>query len=239
MRILIRAGVVVAASSAALLLSSVAHATTDTYTVPLHQAKDLPLTATSWTGDKEKSCAGVPADRDGWHFVLPGNSTDFVKLTVDFKEGGEQVIKAFGPPSDKHAYVSSAPGDELLSASAEVKGGEVKWFNLSHTCPASEDSPTPGGGSSTPSDNSSTPSDDSSTPSGNSSTPSGDDTASPTATASESSAVTPTSSPSAPGGDLAETGNGAPVGALSAVAGVLVAAGGFLVFRRRKAAQRG
>jgi LPXTG-motif cell wall-anchored protein len=36
------------------------------------------------------------------------------------------------------------------------------------------------------------------------------------------------------GGDLAETGNGAPVGVLSGVAAVLVAGGGFLVFRRRR-----
>ncbi|WP_406381713.1 LPXTG cell wall anchor domain-containing protein [Streptomyces sp. NBC_01618] len=46
------------------------------------------------------------------------------------------------------------------------------------------------------------------------------------------------SSPSAnTGGDLAETGNGAPVALLSAVAAALVAAGGFLVIRRRKAQQ--
>jgi LPXTG-motif cell wall-anchored protein len=37
------------------------------------------------------------------------------------------------------------------------------------------------------------------------------------------------------GGDLAETGSGAPVGLLSGVAAVLLAAGGFLVFRRRQA----
>ncbi|WDV52278.1 LPXTG cell wall anchor domain-containing protein [Streptomyces coeruleorubidus] len=36
------------------------------------------------------------------------------------------------------------------------------------------------------------------------------------------------------GGDLAETGSGAPVGLLSGVAAVLVAGGGFLAFRRRK-----
>ncbi|MEU2266560.1 LPXTG cell wall anchor domain-containing protein [Streptomyces olindensis] len=48
----------------------------------------------------------------------------------------------------------------------------------------------------------------------------------------------PSSSPSpqgVAGGDLAETGSGAPVGLLSGVAAVLLAAGGFLVFRRRSA----
>ncbi|MFE5922741.1 LPXTG cell wall anchor domain-containing protein [Streptomyces sp. NPDC056468] len=50
--------------------------------------------------------------------------------------------------------------------------------------------------------------------------------------------ATPSSSPSPQGGadgDLAETGNGAPVGLLSAAAAALLGAGGYLVFRRRKA----
>ncbi|SOD86019.1 LPXTG cell wall anchor domain-containing protein [Streptomyces sp. Ag109_G2-15] len=49
----------------------------------------------------------------------------------------------------------------------------------------------------------------------------------------------PSSAPSAQagGGDLAETGNGAPVGLLSAAAAALVGAGGYLVARRRKARQ--
>lgn len=75
----------------------------------------------------------------------------------------------------------------------------------------------------------------------------GDGTATPSATASPSASAsqpgeaagTPSasSSPSAQGsaGDLAETGSGAPVGLLSGVAAALVAAGGYLVFRRRKA----
>ena len=51
-----------------------------------------------------------------------------------------------------------------------------------------------------------------------------------------SAGATPSSSsaPQGGGGGLAETGNGAPVGLLSAAAAALVAAGGFLVFRRRK-----
>lgn len=57
---------------------------------------------------------------------------------------------------------------------------------------------------------------------------------------SPSSSAAPSSVPSArtAGGDLAETGNGAPVGLLSAGAAALVAVGGYLVARRRKA-QRG
>lgn len=48
----------------------------------------------------------------------------------------------------------------------------------------------------------------------------------------------PSSSPSVQGGgggDLAETGSGAPVGLLSGVAAALLAAGGYLVVRRRRA----
>ncbi|WP_405583693.1 LPXTG cell wall anchor domain-containing protein [Streptomyces sp. NBC_01092] len=69
--------------------------------------------------------------------------------------------------------------------------------------------------------------------------------ATPSASASEPAASpstpaegAPSSSPSAAGGaegDLAETGNGAPVGLLSAAAAALLGAGGYLVFRRRRA----
>ncbi|MFI5686010.1 hypothetical protein [Streptomyces sp. NPDC051636] len=65
--------------------------------------------------------------------------------------------------------------------------------------------------------------------------------ASPTARPSEEpagSTAAPSSSPSTQGGeggDLAETGNGAPVGLLGGVAAALVAAGGCLVVRRRRA----
>ncbi|GAA2662647.1 LPXTG cell wall anchor domain-containing protein [Streptomyces vastus] len=46
------------------------------------------------------------------------------------------------------------------------------------------------------------------------------------------------SSPSAQdGGDLAETGSGAPVGLISAAAAALLGAGGYLVFRRRRASK--
>ncbi|GAA4916243.1 LPXTG cell wall anchor domain-containing protein [Streptomyces coeruleoprunus] len=235
-------GALVAAAACSLLLAPAAYATTDTYTVDLHQKKELPLTATSWTGDKEKTCADIPADKDGWHFVLPGKTTDFVKLTVTFEKGGEQVITDFGPPSDKHAFASSEAGDTLTSAVAEVKGGEVKWFNLSHTCPASvTTSPSP---STSPSQSPTAIPSGSATPTQN---PTGSPTGSPSATPSENptgsatpGGTAPTASPSTGGsstGDLAETGSSAPVGALAGVAAALVAGGAFLVVRRRKAQQ--
>ncbi|NUP19641.1 MAG: LPXTG cell wall anchor domain-containing protein [Streptomyces sp.] len=78
------------------------------------------------------------------------------------------------------------------------------------------------------------------TPSGSPSASSPDDESSPETPGDSASepAGAPSSSPSPQGGaegDLAETGNGAPVGLLSAAAAALLGAGGYLVFRRRRA----
>ncbi len=250
MRTLTRVGALSAVAAAAVFcVPAAAHATgsgDDTYTVQLRQ--DVPRTATTDDGGApqqgREQCPGVPEGKDGWHFVLPGNSSEFVKLTVTLEPGGQQVVTAFGPPSDKHAYVASQPGAELTSAVAEVRGGDLKLFNLSHTCPVTE-GPTPtdsaeptGGTSSEPSTGEPSTSEPSQEPSA---TPSED------ASPSEGGGASPTasSSPSAPGGggsdggDLAETGNGAPVGLISGAAAALLAAGGYLVFRRRKAAGQG
>jgi LPXTG-motif cell wall-anchored protein len=74
---------------------------------------------------------------------------------------------------------------------------------------------------------------------GSSQSPAATPAASPTG--SPVAGAAPEASPSAQGGvsgDLAETGNGAPVGLLAGIAGALVAAGGGLLFvRRRKAGQ--
>ncbi|MEV7521707.1 LPXTG cell wall anchor domain-containing protein [Streptomyces sp. NPDC091371] len=236
-----------AAASLVLAASAVPASAIDSYTIPLHQP--VPITAASY-GEKEAACAGVPASKDGWHFVLPGNTTVFKKLTVTFEPGGTQVITVFGPPTGKHAYAASAAGAKLTAASAVVEGGSVEWFNLSHTCPASvTPSPTP---SKTPSG---TPS---KTPSGSASaspspsrsaSPSASKSASPSPSASvsrsggstPSGSGTPSSTASSPapvtggGGDLADTGADLPVALLSALAAALVAAGGVLVVRRRRA----
>ncbi|MFD1833381.1 LPXTG cell wall anchor domain-containing protein [Streptomyces desertarenae] len=128
------------AAAAALLLAPAAPAfATDTHSPELRQP--LPRTATENDGaaPQESNCPTVPADKDGWHFVLPGNKAVFVKLTVTFEPGGTQTITDFGPPSDKHAYVASEPGAKLVAIDAEVKGSlPGDKFNLSHTCPASE-----------------------------------------------------------------------------------------------------
>ncbi|NYV75144.1 LPXTG cell wall anchor domain-containing protein, partial [Streptomyces sp. UH6] len=95
--------------------------------------QDLPVTAEDF---RHGDCPTVPAGKDGWHFVLPGNATVFTELTVTFAPGGEQVVTAFGPPTGKHAYAVSEPGAELVSAVARTEGADVSYVNLSHTCPA-------------------------------------------------------------------------------------------------------
>lgn len=245
----IRWAVALPAAASLLLVAGAAQASaadsTSTYNVKLRQP--LPRTATTADGAAPQKgageCAGIPADKDGWHFVLPGNVSDFVKLTVTFEEGGQQVITDFGPPSDKHAYVASEAGDTLTAVVAEITGGDLKKFNLSHTCPATPTTPStppvtpPASPSATPSGTpSATPSEDpkpSATASGGTSTA---PTGQPTATSSSSSSAAPVPSGSG-GGDLAETGSSAPVGVLGAVAVALVGAGGFLAMRRRKAQQ--
>jgi hypothetical protein len=103
----------------------------DTYSVPLHQ--DPPITNSGFPDKGD--CVGSPAQW-GWHFVLPNAAASFVSLTVTFQTAGTITLGAgdFGPPTDQHAYVYTATDDTLLSASAEVSGGDVAFFNLSHVC---------------------------------------------------------------------------------------------------------
>ncbi|MEU9375616.1 LPXTG cell wall anchor domain-containing protein [Streptomyces sp. NPDC048255] len=238
-----RAAFAVAASSLLVAAGTAPAFATDAYTIPLHQP--VPITADSF-GKPEPKCADIPATQDGWHFIAPGspNEISFVKLTVTFEPGGQQVITSFGPPNDNHAYVASAPGAKLTSAVAEVKGGRLEWFNLSHTCPATA-TPSPSGSPSASVSASKTPA---GTPSGTTSgapstTPSTSVSASRSVTPTRSASGTPSGTPSAaqsspapaPGGDLAKTGSDLPVALVSAVAVALVAAGGVLVMRRRRA----
>ena len=165
------AGVIVAGGALAIAVAGIGSAATQH--VPLHQATPITAAGFSARGDR---CANIPSTEDGWAFVLPGSSTVFVSLTVRFNPGGTQRITTFGPPTDKHAYVGSAPGAVLESASATVQtqdgARQVAAFNLSHTCPAATATPS---GSPT-------------------ATPSGSPTATPT-TPATSSAASPSPSP--------------------------------------------
>ncbi|MBN3929032.1 LPXTG cell wall anchor domain-containing protein [Streptomyces verrucosisporus] len=132
-----RAAAVVAASCMALAPAAPAFATGSS-SPELRQP--LPITAAEF--ERGECPESIPADKDGWHFVLPGGGKDkpeFVKLTVTFEPGGTQTITEFGPPSDKHAYVASEPGAKLVDIEAEIKGSvKDDKFNLSHTCPATD-----------------------------------------------------------------------------------------------------
>ncbi|MFI8370446.1 LPXTG cell wall anchor domain-containing protein [Streptomyces sp. NPDC085466] len=124
-----------------LALAPAAFATGGEYELPLHQP--TPIKA---AGFQQGECPEtIPADKDGWHFVIPGGGADFVKLTVTFDNGAPIEITSFGPPKDDHAYVASEAGAELTSAVAIVDG-QVKqgFFNLSHTCAAEETNGTTG-----------------------------------------------------------------------------------------------
>ncbi|MGP3979819.1 LPXTG cell wall anchor domain-containing protein [Streptomyces sp. KR80] len=229
-RFTVRWGAAVLPAAASLLLfagAAPALADDHTYTVELRQ--QLPRTATTDDGGAPQKaanqCPGIPEGQDGWHFVLPGNSSDFVKLTVTFEPGGEQVVTDFGPPSDKHAYVASLPGAKLTSAVAEVEGGDLELFNLSHTCPSSVTAPT-GAPAEEPTDE---PSE------GPAAEEPGNPAEEPSAETSASEPAPATSPNGSGGGDLAATGAGPAIG-LSVGAALLLGAGGYLVMRRRKAA---
>ncbi|MFF1509178.1 LPXTG cell wall anchor domain-containing protein [Streptomyces sp. NPDC058326] len=143
-RTLISSGALVAAVAGSLVLAPLASASDGpkTYELPLHQP--TPITAAKF---QQGECPDtIPAGKDGWHFILPGGGVNFVELTVTFDNGAPITIKEFGPPKDDHAYVASEAGAELTSAVALVDG-EVKqgFFNLSHTCAATETGGTNGG----------------------------------------------------------------------------------------------
>ncbi|MGP3969518.1 LPXTG cell wall anchor domain-containing protein [Streptomyces sp. 6N223] len=218
-----------AASTTVLLATAVpASATDGEQEVGLHQS--TPITADDPEFAIGEECTGIPEGSDGWHFVLPGNTTTFVELRVTFEPGGELVVTTFGPPSDKHAYVASEAGATLVEASATVEGEPVN-FRLSHTCPASDEE-TPGEetpGEETPGEE--TPGEE--TP--GEETP-GEETPGEETPAEE----TPAPEEGVAGGttpegedDLAETGSGTPVFAIAGGAAALLAVGGYLALRRR------
>jgi LPXTG-motif cell wall-anchored protein len=132
-----RVAVVLAVGAASVFAWSTP-ALADNYSPPFNQAAQLPISAEDFLGTPQE-CEDAPADKDLWHFVLPGNTSHFIQLTVTFNPGGVQVIDLpFGPPTDKHAFAFSEPGAELTAVSAIVDHdagtAHEKFFNLSHTC---------------------------------------------------------------------------------------------------------
>ncbi|WP_059007155.1 LPXTG cell wall anchor domain-containing protein [Streptomyces specialis] len=239
------------AAGAVTLIAGATPALATEHEVGLHQDEQLPIVADEAEFSQGEDCPPVAADQDGWHFVLPGNSTDFVELRVTFEPGGEVVVTDFGPPSDKHAYVASAPGAALVAAEATVHGDTVD-FRLSHTCPATETgTATTGGGEAAVTGGGEaavTGGGEAAVTGGGEAavTGGGEEAATGGDSGGEESGATAEGTSGAepqgetgeePGGDLAETGSGMPVIALSAGAAALVLAGGYLALRRRNAAQ--
>ncbi|MFF5984567.1 LPXTG cell wall anchor domain-containing protein [Streptomyces olindensis] len=225
MRTLMRFGAVCAAASAVLVLAPAAQASPpgDNGTVKIHDAS---------TGEELR--------RNEPHVCV------FYLDAFGF-DGGQQVdwhIDAIPPSANKGETVKSGAltldgqghgrsedlslpdGHYKLFWNFDGEKGAAKHKVFWTDCEDEE----PGGG--TPSGSASA-----SPSSGASGAPSGEPGASASPGASAGGGA-PSSSPSpqgVAGGDLAETGSGAPVGLLSGVAAVLLAAGGLLVFRRRSA----
>ncbi|MEU3489064.1 LPXTG cell wall anchor domain-containing protein [Streptomyces massasporeus] len=226
MRTLSRFGAVCAAASAVLLLAPAAHATPpgDNGTVKIHDAS----TGEELRRNEPHVCAFYldafgfdGGQRVDWHIdAIPpsenkGETVESGALTLDSQGHG------------RSEDLSLPDGHYKLFWNFEGEKGSAKHKVFWTDC---EDEQEPGG--STPSASASP-----SSSAGASEAPSGEPSVSASASSSAGGAV-PASSPSPQGGaegDLAETGNGAPVGVLSGAAAALVAAGGYLVLRRRRA----
>lgn len=143
-RLATRALVPVAAAAACLAFSTPAWASTPIGLNPDHADETA-------GGFEEQKCDderfdNLPADHDGWHFVLPDGDADFIKLELTFNNGGPDFIVKVPDAGDpypdyfynagdqvKHAYVFTPAGWTLVDGTAEIDG-TAKFFNLSHTC---------------------------------------------------------------------------------------------------------
>ncbi|MFF4547528.1 LPXTG cell wall anchor domain-containing protein [Streptomyces sp. NPDC001406] len=229
MRTLTRAGAVCAVAAAALFAAPSAYATApgDNGTVKIHDAK---------TGEElrrnEPHVCTFYLDAFGfdgvqevdWHIEAWAPTAAPKGETV--KSG---AITLDGEGHGRTEDLSLPDGHYKLFWNFDGEKGAAKHKVFWTDCADSE------GGGTTPSASPSSSASESASPSGS---------ASPSASASESAgggeSTAPVASPSSSeqgggSGGLAETGNGAPVGLLSGVAAALVGAGGYLVFRRRKA----
>ncbi|MGW7407269.1 LPXTG cell wall anchor domain-containing protein [Streptomyces sp. NPDC054833] len=230
MRTLTRAGAVCTVAAAALFAAPSAYATApgDNGTVKIHDAK---------TGEElrrnEPHVCTFYLDAFGfdgvqevdWHIEAWAPTAAPKGETV---KSGAITLDAVG--HGRTEDLSLPDGHYKLFWNFDGEKGAAKHKVFWTDCADSE-----GGGGTTPSASPSSSAGESASPSGSASP-----SASPSASAGASESTAPAASPSPSeqgggSGGLAETGNGAPVGLLSGVAAALVGAGGYLVFRRRKA----
>ncbi|MFJ5733537.1 LPXTG cell wall anchor domain-containing protein [Streptomyces paradoxus] len=227
MRTLSRFGAVCAAASSVLLLAPAAQATPpgDNGTVKIHDAS----TGEELRRNEPHVCAFY---LDAFGFD-GGQEVDWHIDAIPPSENKGETVKSGALTLDAQGHgrsedLSLPDGHYKLFWNFEGEKGAAKHKVFWSDC---EDEQEPGG--SAPSGSASA------SPSSEASgEPSGEPGASASPSASDGAGVPASSSPSPLGGgegDLAETGNGAPVGVLSGVAAALVACGGFLMLRRRKA----
>jgi LPXTG-motif cell wall-anchored protein len=227
MRTLTRAGALCSVAMAALLAAPSAHATApgDNGTVKIHDAS----TGEELRRNEPHVCTfyldafGFDSVQDvDWHIEAWAPSADVKGETV--KTGS---ITLDGEGHGRTEDLSLPDGHYKLFWNFDGENGSAKHKVFWTDCEETDNKPGTGTGT-TPSASASA------SPSASASA-----SASPAESAGTSESPAVSSSPSAQGGsgegDLAETGSSAPVGLLGGVAAVLVAAGGYLVFRRRKA----
>jgi hypothetical protein len=124
-----------------------------THTISINKG-NVPTTAKDFgPPDCDPNFGGGPfPDQDVWVFVLPGNDTTFVSLTLHFDTNGDGIADTTrtipmdgGAIVDDHgtskAWIATPAGWTLVNAEAEVEGPQDS-FNLTHTCAASG-SPSP------------------------------------------------------------------------------------------------
>ncbi|MCC3762520.1 hypothetical protein K3N28_05485 [Glycomyces sp. TRM65418] len=246
---------------AALALGSPAQA--EVVTIPINPG-NVPTTA---AGFEDVSCEnlpdGLPADVDGWVFVLPasaGADGNFVSVTATFEdEDGDERVRntadhgaIVSGSGDNKAYIIAPAGWTLVEAEAEVNDpDDGAKFNLTHACPGEPgdgetttpgggETTTPGGGETTaPGEETTAPGTEPSSPAvcEEPSTPSETATSAPSAAPSESGTPCEEATTPAGSGNLPTTGTPLTIALVSAAA---LAAGGaalFMIQRRRREAQ--
>ncbi|MFF4804787.1 LPXTG cell wall anchor domain-containing protein [Streptomyces sp. NPDC001351] len=228
MRTLTRAGALTAVAAAALFSAPVAaHATVpgDNGTVKIHDA----TTGEELKQNEPHVCTfyldafGFDAVQQvDWHIEawaptagVKGKTVKTGAITLDTEGHG------------RTADLSLPDGHYKLFWNFDGEKGSAKHKVFWTDCKDEQ-----GGGGSTPSPSASSSASSSASPSSSASESAGSSSSSAPSPGSASASASPRGGS---GGDLAETGNGAPVGLLSGVAAVLVAGGGYLVVRRRKA----
>jgi hypothetical protein len=125
-------GAIVGSTVALLATSAVGGLTTTANLKEEHKGSTNP-------GFETGSCPVNPNGTGdwGWHFILPGNDTDFVSVSAQFQNAGT-VTDFVSDPTPKHAYVFTPGPDTLLDASAQVSGPQTE-FILSHVCTGTTD----------------------------------------------------------------------------------------------------